>query len=156
MNVLVIGGAGYIGSHVARYFADRGLKIDVLDNLSTGTKDNLFPDYSFFEEDILDYKAVAAIMRRGYDAVVHLAAAKAAGESMLKPEKYAVQNLTGTINILNAACEAGIKNSYFLHQQQFTASLNICQSTKRIPKNQLIFTGSPSSKSSACSNGTTA
>lgn len=113
MNVLVIGGAGYIGSHVARYFADRGLKIDVLDNLSTGTKDNLFPDYSFFEEDILDYKAVAAIMRRGYDAVVHLAAAKAAGESMLKPEKYAVQNLTGTINILNAACEAGIKKFVF-------------------------------------------
>jgi UDP-glucose 4-epimerase len=113
MNVLVVGGAGYIGSHVARYFAERGLKVDVLDNLSTGTKDNLFPDYSFFEEDILDYKAVAAIMRRGYDAVVHLAAAKAAGESMLKPEKYAVQNLTGTINILNAACEAGVSKLVF-------------------------------------------
>jgi UDP-glucose 4-epimerase len=113
MNVLIIGGAGYIGSHVARYFADRGLKVDVLDNLSTGTKDNLFPDYGFFEEDILDYKAVSAIMRRGYDAVVHLAAAKAAGESMLKPEKYAVQNLTGTINILNAACEAGVSKLVF-------------------------------------------
>lgn len=113
MNVLVIGGAGYIGSHVARYCADRGLKVDVLDNLSTGTSDNLFPDYGFFEEDILDYNAVVAIMRRGYDALIHLAAAKAAGESMLKPEKYAVQNLTGTINILNAACETGIKKIVF-------------------------------------------
>ncbi len=108
MDILIIGGAGYIGSHVARYCADRGLRVDVLDNLSTGTRDNLFPDYGFFEEDILDYQAILRVMKRGYAAVVHLAAAKAAGESMLKPEKYAVQNITGTINILNAACEAGI------------------------------------------------
>jgi len=42
MRVLVVGGAGYIGSHVVRFFADRGLKVDVFDNLSTGTKENLF------------------------------------------------------------------------------------------------------------------
>lgn len=113
MDILVIGGAGYIGSHVARYCADRGIHVDVLDNLSTGTRDNLFPDYGFFEEDILDYQALLRVMKRGYSAVVHLAAAKAAGESMLKPEKYSVQNLTGTINILNAACEAGIPRIVF-------------------------------------------
>ncbi len=113
MRVLVIGGAGYIGSHVVRFFADRGLSVDVLDNLSTGTKENLFSDCGFFEEDILNYRAIAAIMQKGYEAVVHLAAAKAAGESMLRPEKYAVQNLTGTINILNAACEAKIPRLVF-------------------------------------------
>jgi len=113
MNVLVIGGAGYIGSHVARFFADRGLKVDVLDNLSTGTRENLFSDCGFFEEDILNYRAIVAIMQRGYDAVVHLAAAKAAGESMIRPEKYAIQNLTGTISILNAACEAKIPRLVF-------------------------------------------
>jgi len=113
MNILVVGGAGYIGSHVARFFADHGLKVDVLDNLSTGTEENLFSDCGFFEEDILNYRSVVTVMRRGYDAVVHLAAAKAAGESMIRPEKYAVQNLTGTINILNAACEAGITRLVF-------------------------------------------
>jgi UDP-glucose 4-epimerase len=113
MRVLVIGGAGYIGSHVVRFFADRGLSVDVLDNLSTGTKENLFSDCGFFEEDILNYRAIVAIMQKGYEAVVHLAAAKAAGESMLRPEKYAVQNLTGTINILNAACEAKIPRLVF-------------------------------------------
>lgn len=113
MNVLVIGGAGYIGSHVARLFVDRGLKVDVFDNLSTGSRENLFPECGFFEGDILDYRTVLSVMRRGYDAVVHLAAAKAAGESMIKPEKYAVQNLSGTINILNAVCEAGIPRLVF-------------------------------------------
>jgi len=113
MKVLVIGGAGYIGGHVARLFADRGHGIDVVDNLSTGSKENIFPDYGFFRGDILDYPWLLGVMRRGYDAVVHLAAAKAAGESMLVPEKYSLQNLNGTVNIINAACAAGIANIVF-------------------------------------------
>ncbi|MCX7026482.1 MAG: UDP-glucose 4-epimerase GalE [Spirochaetes bacterium] len=108
MKVLIIGGAGYIGGHVARLFADRGHKVDVADNLSTGSEVNLFPDYGFFKGDILDYPWLSSVMSRGYDAVVHLAAAKAAGESMLVPEKYSLQNLSGTVNIINAVCAAGI------------------------------------------------
>ena len=113
MKILIIGGAGYIGSHVARLFADRGHKIDIADNLSTGSKANLFPEYGFFEGDILDYPWLLGVMKGGYDAIVHFAAAKAAGESMLVPEKYALQNINGTVNILNAACEAGIKAIVF-------------------------------------------
>jgi UDP-glucose 4-epimerase len=113
MKVLVIGGAGYIGGHVARLFADRGHKVDVADNLSSGSQENLFPDYGFFKGDILDYPWLLGVMRGGYDAIVHLAAAKAAGESMLVPEKYSLQNLNGTVNILNAACAAGISNIVF-------------------------------------------
>lgn len=113
MKVLVIGGAGYIGSHVARFFADKGHAVDIADNLSTGREENLFPEYGFFRGDILDYPWLLGVMKRGYDAIVHLAAAKAAGESMLIPEKYALQNISGTINILNAACEAGIRNIVF-------------------------------------------
>ncbi|MDX9784177.1 MAG: UDP-glucose 4-epimerase GalE [Spirochaetia bacterium] len=114
MKVLIIGGAGYIGSHVARLFADSGLSVDVADNLSTGRKDNLFPEYGFFQGDILDYPWLEGLMKRGgYKAVVHLAAAKAAGESMIVPQKYATQNIAGTINILNAACEAGIEALVF-------------------------------------------
>jgi len=108
MKILIIGGAGYIGSHVARLFADKGHKVDIADNLSTGSEDNLFPEYGFFRGDILDYPWLLGVMRKGYDAIVHFAASKAAGESMLAPEKYARQNISGTINILNAACEAGI------------------------------------------------
>ena len=108
MKILVIGGAGYIGSHVARMLADKGNKVSIIDNLSTGTEDNLFADYDFYKGDILDYSWLVSIIKHGFDAIVHLAAAKAAGESMIRPEKYATQNLTGTINILNSAVEAGI------------------------------------------------
>lgn len=82
--------------------------VDIADNLSTGSEENLFPDYGFFQGDILDYPWLLGVMGKGYDAIVHFAASKAAGESMLAPEKYARQNISGTINILNAACEAGI------------------------------------------------
>jgi UDP-glucose 4-epimerase len=114
MKVLVVGGAGYIGSHVARLFADKGHHVDIVDNLSTGSVVNIFPDYGFFQGDILDYPWFLGVLRNGrYSAIVHLAAAKAAGESMLVPEKYSTQNLSGTINILNAACEAGVEKIVF-------------------------------------------
>ncbi len=113
MKVLVIGGAGYIGSHVARELLDAGHAVSVFDNLSTGTVDNLFENETFIRGDILDPDELEKAMAGGFDALIHLAAAKAAGESMINPEKYSVQNLTGTINILNAASRAGIKRIVF-------------------------------------------
>jgi UDP-glucose 4-epimerase len=113
MRVLVVGGAGYIGSHVARLLADNGHSVGIFDNLSTGSEDNIFPEYEFFRGDILDYPVLENVMKRGFEAVIHLAAAKAAGESMIKPEKYALQNLSGTVNILNSTCSAGIRNLVF-------------------------------------------
>jgi len=113
MKVLIIGGAGYIGSHVVREFLDRKHTIRVFDNLSSGDRSNLFPEAEFVEGDILDHDQLNAAMQGGWDAIVHLAAFKAAGESMIKPEKYSVNNLTGTINILNAAVTNGITNIVF-------------------------------------------
>ena len=114
MNILIIGGAGYIGSHVTREFLDRGSCCSVYDNLSTGLKENLFAEAEFILGDIHDYRLLLDTMKKGsFDALVHLAASKAAGESMLKPEKYSHNNIAGTINILNAACEAGINNIVF-------------------------------------------
>jgi UDP-glucose 4-epimerase len=107
MRILVVGGAGYIGSHVARELLDSGHEVAVFDNFSTGSRDNLFPAERLIEGDILDYEAILSATK-GVDAVVHLAAAKAAGESMQKPEKYSRQNLCGTINIINAMCESGV------------------------------------------------
>ncbi len=109
MKVLVIGGAGYIGAHVARMLLDEGCEVCVFDNLSSGCAENLFPEAEFVRGDILDYAGLKDVMAKGWDALIHLAALKAAGESMLQPEKYSVHNITGTLNILNAASECGVK-----------------------------------------------
>jgi len=113
MHILIIGGAGYIGSHVTRAAAEKGHRITVFDNLATGARMNLFPGNAFIHGDILDYPVLLAAMRDSVDAVIHLAAAKAAGESMIRPEKYARNNLIGTINILNAMTEAGVSRFVF-------------------------------------------
>ena len=112
-SLLIIGGAGYIGSHVSREFLDRGYSITVYDNLSSGRKENLFPQARFIQGDILDYELLRRTMAEGYAGLVHLAAFKAAGESMTKPEKYSVNNITGTLNILNAAAETGVRAVVF-------------------------------------------
>jgi UDP-glucose 4-epimerase len=113
MRALVIGGAGYIGSHVCRALLDRGHTVTVFDNLSSGCRENLFGDAAFIQGDILDAAALAKTMERGFDALIHLAAFKAAGESMIYPEKYSVNNISGTINILNCASAAGIRAIVF-------------------------------------------
>jgi UDP-glucose 4-epimerase len=108
MHILVIGGAGYIGSHVVRAFLDGGYTVTVFDNLSTGSRENLFPDADFVHGDILRFEQLAEVMARGFDGCVHLAALKAAGQSMLCPEQYSRANLVGTINLLNAATAASL------------------------------------------------
>jgi len=113
MNVLVIGGAGYIGSHVTRALLDKGHAASVFDNLSSGCRENLFEGAAFFEGDILDAAALSRTMGKNFDALIHLAAFKAAGESMTCPEKYSVNNITGTINILNCAAAANIRHIVF-------------------------------------------
>lgn len=115
MRILVIGGAGYIGSHVVLSLLENGDEVCVFDNLSSGLRQNLQSEADFFHGDILLPDSIEhCIATNGpFDAVVHLAALKAAGESMLQPEKYSVHNLTGTINILNAMAEAGIGNMVF-------------------------------------------
>lgn len=107
MNVLVIGGAGYIGSHVSLELLERGHRVTVFDNLSSGDRINLDPRSAFVHGSILDPLALRSALR-GQEAVVHLAAFKAAGESMVDPGKYAWNNIAGTIAILNAMIEAGI------------------------------------------------
>ncbi|MDR1625228.1 MAG: UDP-glucose 4-epimerase GalE [Spirochaetia bacterium] len=113
MRVFVIGGAGYIGSHVTRELLDAGHAVGVYDNMSSGAEENLFPEAGFVQGDILDYQALLAAMKKGWDAVVYLAALKAAGESMLYPEKYSLNNINGTVHILNAMCESGVSYMCF-------------------------------------------
>ena len=113
MRILVIGGAGYIGSHVTRSFLDRGYRVTVFDNLSSGLRENLFQEAEFVHGDIMQPMQLRSVMAGGFDGCVHLAALKAAGQSMQQPEMYAEANLSGTINILNAASATGLKNIVF-------------------------------------------
>lgn len=113
MKVLVIGGAGYIGSHVVKALNAGGHKVCVFDNFSSGLRQNLFAGNDFFYGNILNPADLGEAFSGGYDAFIHLAAFKAAGESMLKPEKYSVNNITGTLNILNAAVAHGCKRMVF-------------------------------------------
>lgn len=113
MRVLVIGGAGYIGSHVVKELMSKGHKVTVFDNLSSGLKQNLFKENGFIKGDILKVKDLEKAFAKGFDAFIHLAAFKAAGESMVAPEKYSVNNINGTINILNAAVKYNCLNMVF-------------------------------------------
>jgi UDP-glucose 4-epimerase len=114
MHIVVIGGAGYIGSHVAGELLAQGHKVTVFDNLSAGLRENLFPEAGFIHGDIMDYQALRRAAGSGdVEALIHLAAFKAAGESMIAPEKYSANNISGTLNILNAASETGIKYIVF-------------------------------------------
>ena len=112
-RVLVIGGAGYIGSHVVKKLLFEGFDVTVYDNMSTGQECNLFSNAHFVKGDILDEQALHNVMSRGFDAVVHLAAKKAVGESMENPQLYARNNLNGSVNIFNAMVDCGVKNVVF-------------------------------------------
>lgn len=113
MNVLVIGGAGYIGSHVVKELNKQGHKVTVFDNLSSGLRQNLFKQNGFIHGDILIKEQLDKAFAQGFDAFIHLAAFKAAGESMVSPEKYSVNNINGTLNIINSAVEHNCKRMVF-------------------------------------------
>ena len=110
-RVLVVGGAGYIGSHVVKALRDAGKSPVVFDNMSSGLHENLLRGIPFIKGDTLFPEQLASAMK-GVDSIIHMAALKAAGESMTEPEKYAENNISGTINLLNAATAAKVK--YFV------------------------------------------
>lgn len=111
MKVLLVGGAGYIGSHVALEFIKRGDEVDVFDNFSTGLRTNVYKECKVYEGDILNPCDLdKALESKNYDVVIHLAAFKAAGESMIDPSKYATNNITGSLNIIKACIKAGVQN----------------------------------------------
>jgi len=109
MKVLVTGGAGYIGSHVVLDLINAGHDVVIMDDMSLGCEENIHPDAEFVKGCTLDEGILDDVMAQNIDAVVHLAAFKAAGESMTNPEKYSRNNLNGTTNVLNAMMEHDVK-----------------------------------------------
>jgi len=108
MNILLFGGAGYIGTHTALAFLERGDRVGIFDNLSSGLESNISSEADFYKGDILDPDRVNEVLSEGWDAVIHLAACKAAGESMLKPEKYSINNICGSLNIITGCAANNI------------------------------------------------
>ncbi|MCB2154104.1 UDP-glucose 4-epimerase GalE [bacterium] len=114
MNILVTGGAGYIGSATVEALRARGDQVAVVDNLSTGHREALFDDVPFHNLDLHDIRGLAEVMEgREIEAVVHFAAFSLVGESVQNPEKYMHNNVGGTIALLSAMRAANVQRIVF-------------------------------------------
>ena len=110
MNILISGGAGYIGSHVVLEALNKGHSVTVFDNLSSGKIENINEGATFFNGSTLCKNDLNLVMKASkFDAVIHLAASKAAGESMEDPGAYAENNIIGGINLINSCLSNNIK-----------------------------------------------
>ena len=116
MNVLVTGGAGFIGSHLVRQLLAAKHEVTVLDNVSTGTWQHLpqgKDTCTCWEMDIRDKAAREKIEQAKFDVIVHLAAQTMVDVSVKDPEFDASENVMGTVNILEAARHSGVKRIIF-------------------------------------------
>jgi UDP-glucose 4-epimerase len=107
---LVTGGAGYIGAHVVNLLIKQNFKVVVVDDLSTGLERKI-PKSAIFEKlDIANTKELSAVLtKHQVEGVIHLAAKKAVGESMINPSLYFKENIGGLISLLEAMSEANVK-----------------------------------------------
>lgn len=114
MNILVTGGAGYIGSHVVEELQKSGFTPIVYDNLSTGHATAVPEDVQLVEGDIHDVTFTRHIMEQfNIDAVMHFAASSLVGESMENPAKYYFNNVEGSLHLLEAMRGAGVDRMVF-------------------------------------------
>lgn len=120
-NVLITGGAGYIGTHTAVELLNKNYNVIIYDNLSNSSKiavdrvaDITGKEISFYEADILDKEKLKEVLAtEKIDVLIHCAALKSVGESVDKPLEYYHNNITGTLTTLEAMKEVGVKNIIF-------------------------------------------
>ncbi|WP_299393817.1 UDP-glucose 4-epimerase GalE [uncultured Desulfovibrio sp.] len=113
-KVLIMGGAGYIGSHVVRELLAHDIDCVVADNLVYGHREALPEDVPFFRADLLDPSSLAALFGHyDFDAVMHFAAFTYVGESVQDPRKYYRNNVVGTLNLLDAMVEHHVRKIVF-------------------------------------------
>ena len=112
-KILVVGGAGYIGAHVAYLLQENGYGVRIYDDFSNGLKSRIEGKFSdVVIGDVLDRQALISACE-GIDAVIHLAAKKAVGESVDNPLKYYENNVGGTLNLLAAMSLKGVRKIVF-------------------------------------------
>lgn len=114
MTILVLGGAGYIGSHTVFELIDNGEDVAIIDNLQTGHLEAIHPKARFYKGDIRDKKFLDEIFKKeNISSVIHFAANSLVGESMTNPLKYYDNNLCGTKILLNSMIEHNIDKIVF-------------------------------------------
>lgn len=133
-KVIVTGGAGFIGSNLVDKLIDIGIEVIVLDNLSTGKKENINPKAEFIKCDISEVNP----MFLNVDTIFHLAAKTAVQESIENPKIYNETNLKGTINMLEMARRCNIKRFIFSSSSSIYGDTEI--PTKEINKKQPMST----------------
>ena len=118
-QILVTGGAGYIGSHCVLALIKQGYKVVIFDNFSTGHKTTAetlmqYGDVSLYEGDLLEYTSLNEVFKSfDIDAVIHFAAFSQVAESVKNPQKYYINNVCGTVNLLKSMLENGVKKIVF-------------------------------------------
>lgn len=114
MNILVLGGAGYIGSHTVYALIEAGHSVVIADNLLTGFKQAVHPEAKFYQGDIRNIDFLNDLFsREKIDAVIHFAACSLVGESVTQPLKYYDNNLCGTKVLLEAMVKNGVDKIVF-------------------------------------------
>lgn len=114
MSILVLGGAGYIGSHAVYQLIDQNKDVVVIDNLQTGHRGAVHPKATFYEGDIRDLDFLRQVFQHeNIDAVIHFAANSLVGESMEQPLIYFDNNVYGTQQLLQAMIEHNVKKIVF-------------------------------------------
>lgn len=114
MSILVLGGAGYIGSHAVYQLIDQGYEVVVVDNLQTGHKQAVHPQARFYEGDIRNREFLKKVFKeQQIKAVVHFAANSLVGESMERPLEYYDNNVYGTQILLETMKDAGVRHIVF-------------------------------------------
>ncbi|GJQ32882.1 MAG: NAD-dependent dehydratase [Ignavibacteriaceae bacterium] len=139
MKILITGGAGFIGSHMAESFLAKGWSVTVLDNFSSGRRENLVHisgDIEIIEGDIRDTAAVARAMS-GADGVIHLAALASVPASFKNPVETYEVNFIGTENILAAALQHKVKHVTFASSSAVYGDTELLPITEETPDNPL-------------------
>lgn len=114
MSILVLGGAGYIGSHTVSALAEAGRDVAVADNLSTGHIEAVHPSARFYRGDIRDGAFMDSVLTAEKpEAVIHFAACSLVGESMKDPLKYYNNNVCGAVSVLESMRRCGVKHIVF-------------------------------------------
>jgi UDP-glucose 4-epimerase len=113
-KILITGGAGYIGSHVAEILLKKNKEVFLIDNLSTGHRKLINKKAKFFKLDISNKKQIKEILYKyKIDSIIHLAANLIIGEGQKKPKKYYKNNVLGTKKLLDACKNCSVKNFIF-------------------------------------------
>lgn len=126
-TILVVGGAGYIGSHMVKMLLDRGFGVVTLDNLATGNRKSVLGG-DFVHGDVGNQQLLEQLFSRyAFDGVMHFASHIQVGESVAAPDKYYLNNVSNTLILLDAMCRHGV--SYFI----FSSSAAVYGEPQTVP-----------------------